>query len=213
MLDGIDISNWQTMRELESEIEDGCDFVMIKVSEGKTFVDQKAKDFALKCCEHDIPIFFYHFCRLTGAAEEEAGHFMYCVDDILLYLPQGTKVGLVLDFEIKTRFIPGLAKMVEYLNENFCVSPLIYCSEWIVPRIGEKIDVQKYGLWVAKYSAETPVIAPWEIMAFWQYQGSPIDRSRFYGDRVQLEKYQDYSLSSQAKCPWCTRERCIKEDK
>lgn len=211
MLNGIDISNWQRMEELESEIEDACDFVIIKVSEGKTFVDPKAKDFALKCSEHSIPMLFYHFCRLTGRVEEESEHFINCVNNVLMELPKGTKVGLALDFEIKPMYIPDLVKMVSYLNSHFKIKPIIYCSQWLVGRIGLYLDVNRYGLWVAKYSTEPPDIEPWDVMAFWQYTSEPIDRNRFYGDKEQLEKYQDYSLGTQEKCPWCTRERCIKE--
>lgn len=211
MLNGIDISNWQNMQQLECEIEDGCDFVIIKASEGCTFVDPKAKDFALKCSEHGIPIFFYHYCQLTRTPEEEAEHFMKCVNHVLTELPKGTRVGLVLDFEIKVSYIPELVKMIVYLNSNYHVNPIIYCSEWLVGRIGTYLDVSRYGLWVAKYSHEPPDIEPWDVMAFWQYTSEPIDRNRFYGDKEQLEKYQDYCLPSQEKCPWCTRHICIKE--
>lgn len=209
MLNGIDISNWQSMSELETEIEGDCSFVIIKVSEGGLYQDKKARGFAIKCAEHGIPIFFYHFCKFDYGVEKEEEHFMECVNEVLGRLPMGTRVGLALDFECHKHLIPRLAEMVNHLNKKYGVCPLIYCSEWLVPHIGAMVDTNKFGLWVAKYSNNKPNINPWEVMAFWQYTDSPIDRNRFYGTKEQLVKYQDYSISS--RCPYCKAEKCVKE--
>lgn len=212
MLEGIDISNWQTVQDLEREIKDGCDFVIIKVSEGCTFRDGKALEFARLCQEKDIPMFFYHFCIFkTGSAVQEADHFLNCVNSVLSKLPKKEKVGLALDFEIDLKYAKKLGDMADYLHKKTGAAPLIYCSEWMVPSLGRNLDTEVYGLWVAKYSNVFPKIAPWDVMAFWQYSADTIDHNRFYGTREQLLKYQDYSLS--LKCPHCTAEKCVEECK
>lgn len=212
MLNGIDVSNNNSIAQVKEELDKGCDFVMIKATEGVTFQDGKALGIAGMCYDRRIPMFFYHFCRFRqGGYKEESENFLSHVNKILSSLDHTLKVGLALDFEVEVEKTRELARMAEYIHTRTGAAPLIYCSQWLVPEIGRLLDTEKYGLWVAKYSKKIPNITPWNIMAFWQYTNNPIDRNRFYGTMTQLMEYQDYMVSR--RCPHCTAEKCVKECK
>lgn len=204
MLNGIDVSSWNSLAELKEYMKD-ADFVMMKATEGATFKDFMADTFVDVCANSGKPMFFYHFLRLdNNHYREEAEHFINQVTYLLTKARFLDKVGLVLDYEVYDGMEEEIGKMLKYMTDVHNVHPIVYMSESRIPKVGKYVDTDAYGLWVAKYSKVNPTIDPWKVMAFWQYTNSPIDRSRFYGDLEQLKKYQDFSIANDMcrNCPY-----------
>lgn len=223
MLHGIDVSNWQDINEVDKKLEN-CSFCFIKVSEGTSFIDKKAGKFVRLCEKHGVAVFFYHFCHFKdGKHVEETNHFLKVVSDVLESTGYEQPVGLCLDVEADA-LSQGTAvnESLRMITGLTGANPLVYLSEAQVPVIGKYLDTEQYGLWVAKWRSlpeptETYIqILPWTTLAFWQYWGKGIDLDVFYGDREQLEKYQDYMLHLESKeevcgcnCACCTNTRCV----
>lgn len=207
MLNGIDISNWNTEDQLKLEINCGCDFVIMKASEGCTFVDTKASRFLEICVQKNVPVFFYHFCRFErNYGEDEADHFLSCVNTLIAPYPD-IQVGMVADYEGDAVKSPeDLRDFLVRISETTECNPLVYMSESIVKETAQEIDVNRYGLWLAKWGRPNPVYAPWPVMAMWQYTNYPIDRNYFYGNLDQLKKYMTYPrriTDCQCECRCC----------
>lgn len=223
MLCGIDVSNWQDINEVDQKLK-YCSFCFIKVSDGITFIDKKAGRFVRLCEKHGVAVFFYHFCQFKGGKHvDETNHFLTVVRDLLESTGYEQPVGLCLDVE-GDALAQGVAvnDSLRMITELTGANPIVYMSQSQVPVIGKYVDTEKYGLWVASWNS-TPhptekhlMVAPWTTLAFWQYWGKDIDLDVFFGDRYQLEKYQDYVLHLESKeevcgcnCACCTNTKCV----
>lgn len=223
MLNGIDVSNWQDINKVDKKLE-GCSFCFIKVTEGNMFIDKKAGRFVRLCEKHGVAVFFYHFCHFKdGKHEDETKHFLAVVRDLLESTGYEQPVGLCLDVEADA-LSQGAAvnDSLRMITELTGANPIVYMSQSQVPVIGKYVDTERYGLWVANWNA-TPYptekylrVDPWTTLAFWQYWAKDIDLDVFYGDRYQLEKYQDYVLHLESKeevcgcnCACCTNTKCV----
>lgn len=218
---GIDVSNWNNMNQVIYAQQIGhLEFICIKASEGCTFIDKKAAQFAHYATEYDIPILFYHYCRFEKFSPyREMQHFMEAVDRIIEQVDEIGNVGLVLDFEGEALpYVESLDSALKYVTQKHGVRPLVYCSESEIPRIGAVIDTHSYGLWCAKWSSTMPTYKPtWPVMAMWQYtnrlDGKNIDGNRFFGERDQFEKYLDYHKDipkqfCECDCHCCRAGKC-----
>ena len=203
VLNGIDISNWQTTLDL-SDIK--FDFVIVKATEGIGFVDKSCDKFYQQAKSLGKLLGFYHFARPTNDAVAEAKFFY---ENTKNYFGEAIPV---LDWEAEHKEDVGWA--LRWLNEVQRLSgvkPMIYMSESVVNAYDwSPVVAGDYGLWVAKYrdnvpdynydmsgAGNAPTVKWWSGYAIWQwtscghltgYSGS-LDCDVFYGSKDAWKAY------------------------
>ncbi|MFF5896765.1 glycoside hydrolase family 25 protein [Streptomyces argenteolus] len=166
MLHGVDVSSYQT--EFDT---DGLDFVFVKSTEGRSYVNPKLKGQVKRARDAGCVIGFYHFLW-PGHAKEQAAHFVdrtpERAGDLLAVDWERTGDGTHATSADKDRFI----REVKRLRPGHRV--LLYCNRtfWL------DHDTTSYagdGLWIADYgTAGKPRIeADWRIH---QYTDDPLDK-------------------------------------
>lgn len=192
MLKGVDISHHNKYQIFpksgKPQLElSNHDFVIIKATEGKTYVDPCMDDYIAKL-EHDQLYGFYHFARPErNRAKDEAKHFC---DTIGRY---GESAILVLDWEAQavSQPIEWALEWMQHVEKVYGKKPLIYCSSWYTKKLRPLLE-NNNGLWVAHYTnKKQPTVYTYPTYALWQYSSEPYDKDVFNGTRKQWLKYTE----------------------
>lgn len=187
-IEGIDISHWNNIDVIPKY---NPSFVMMKLSEGKTFVDSRYKSHREICNVLSIPYGYYHYARAEkNDAKTEAEFFVSQIPKEDL----DTCV-LALDYEGKALSLKDVdtwaLRFMVRVEQLTGKKPLLYCSQSVVKRFPQ-VAANGFGLWVARYRSKllgAGDIKPFKFAAIWQYTSSPIDRDVFYGSVEQFKKY------------------------
>ena len=203
-LKGIDISKWQRGIDL-NKID--FDFVIIKATEGKTYVDKCCDQFFQTALAMNKKIGVYHFANNSdNTAQEEADWF---INNTKGYIGKAIPV---LDWEDNiTDNVPWALEWLQRVEKAYGCKPMIYMSESVVNRYDwSSVANAGYGLWVAKYRDHTtdynydmsnagnkPNVKWWNFYAIWQWTSSGrlngwngnLDCNVFYGDAAAWDKY------------------------
>lgn len=203
-LKGIDISKWQQGIDL-NKID--FDFVIIKATEGKTYVDKYCDQFFQTALAMNKKIGVYHFANNSdNTAQEEADWF---INNTKGYIGKAIPV---LDWEDNvTDNIPWALEWLQRVEKAYGCKPMIYMSESVVNKYDwSSVANAGYGLWVAKYRDYTadynydmsnagnkPNVKWWNFYAIWQWTSSGrlngwngnLDCDVFYGDAAAWDKY------------------------
>lgn len=203
-LKGIDISNHQRGLDL-SKID--CDFVIIKATEGKSYVDPSCDTFFQKALSLGKKLGVYHFANNSdNTAQQEADWF---IQNTRGYIGKAIPV---LDWEDNiTDNVPWALEWLKRVEEAYGCKPIIYMSESVVNRHDwSSVANANYGIWVAKYrdnlpdynydmskAGNMPSIKYWSTMALWQWTSTGrlngwngnLDLDVFYGDATAWDKY------------------------
>lgn len=204
MLKGIDISNHQRGIDL-SKID--CDFIIIKATEGKSFVDPSCDRFFQQALSLGKKLGIYHFANNSdNTPEQEADWF---INNTKGYIGKAIPV---LDWEDNVKSdVAWALKWLQLVEKSYGCKPLIYMSESTVNSYDwSSVANANYGLWVAKYrdknadynydmsmAGRNPAVNYWKFYALWQwtdvgrlngYNGT-IDCDVFYGDNTAWDKY------------------------
>lgn len=187
---GIDVSHWQNLEFTRKKITElGAKFVMIKATEGKSYVDEKMKIYADYCIEQGIPFGLYHYARPeNNTMIEEAEHYISTIRDYI-----GVCV-MALDWEGNSLAF-GVKTPKQWLESvyNFTnVKPMFYTSYAYAKKYEDLAD-DNIGLWMARYNKdmlkEGESIGKWKHPAMWQYDSIDIDKNIFFGTIEQFKKY------------------------
>lgn len=203
-LKGIDISNYQRGLDL-SKID--CDFVIIKATEGKSYVDKSCDTFFQKALSLGKKLGIYHFANNSdNTAKQEADWFIQNTQGYI------GKAIPILDWEDNiTDNVPWALEWLQRVEEAYGCKSMIYMSESVVNRHDwSSVVAGNYGLWVAKYrdylpdynydmskAGNMPSIKYWNEYAMWQWTSSGrlngwngnLDCNVFYGDAIAWDKY------------------------
>ena len=203
-LKGIDISNHQRGLDL-SKID--CDFVIIKATEGKSYVDPSCDTFFQQALSLGKKLGVYHFANNSdNTAQQEADWF---IQNTRGYIGKAIPV---LDWEDNvTDNVPWALEWLQRVEEAYGCKPMIYMSESVVNRHDwSSVANANYGIWVAKYrdnlpdynydmskAGNMPSIKYWSTMALWQWTSTGrlngwngnLDLDIFYGDAAAWDKY------------------------
>lgn len=195
ILYGIDISHHNDIKTVEiiKTARDG--FVMLKATEGKTFIDQSSlyrANHIVNAMTVDVAPYsfgFYHYCRpeIGNSPYTEALHFVRTISKYI-----GSAV-LAIDVEQKALEYPNLDRWVlswlRSVETMTGVKPLVYCQRSAL-KLLPSAAANDYGLWLAAWGKQRPkTIAPWKLCAIWQYSAEGIDKDIFYGGKEQFLKY------------------------
>ena len=203
-LKGIDISNHQRGLDI-SKID--CDFVIIKATEGKSYVDKSCDGFFQQALSLGKKLGVYHFANNSdNTAKQEADWFIQNTQGYI------GKAIPILDWEDNiTDNVPWVLEWLQRVEEAYGCKPLIYMSESVVNRHDwSPVANANYGIWVAKYrdnlpdynydmskAGNMPSIKYWSTMALWQWTSTGrlngwngnLDLDVFYGDAAAWDKY------------------------
>lgn len=204
MLKGIDISNHQRGIDL-SKID--CDFIIIKATEGKSFVDPSCDRFFQQALSLGKKLGIYHFANNSdNTPEQEADWF---INNTKGYIGKAIPV---LDWEDNVKSdVAWALKWLQLVEKSYGCKPLIYMSESTVNSYDwSSVANANYGLWVAKYrdknadynydmsnAGRNPAVRHWKFYALWQWTSSGrldgyngnLDCNVFYGDKEAWDKY------------------------
>lgn len=194
-LNGIDISHHNDMNisEVIRWARDG--FVMMKATEGKTYIDNAGlirAQYITQAAQFKPDLYsfgFYHYCRPENGNSPYAEALHFC-KTISKYV--GVAV-LALDVEEKALTYPNIGRWVlswcRSVESMTGVKPLIYCQRSALILFKEAAAAD-YGLWLAAWTKTRPkTIKPWTVCAMWQYNADNVDKDIFYGDKEQFLKY------------------------
>ena len=187
MLKGIDVSRFQ--KGFKSFV--GYDFVIMKCSEGKTYVDPELNNHYNRLTgttngqPSDKLYGFYHYARPeSNKPEEEAQFFVSLVGHHkghCLYVLDWESIALKYD-------ISWAIKWLDYVYKATGVKPLIYVQGSYTRKIS-KVLQKGYGLWVAHYGVKVPTTGVYQTYALWQYTSKPLDKNYFNGTVEQWKEY------------------------
>lgn len=144
-MQGIDISNWQRDLDL-SEVP--CDFVIVKATQGTSFVSDSCDRHVRQAIGLGKPWGFYHYVGGVGAISEAE----FFVNNTRDYFRHGIPC---IDWESGENFAWGdldyLRTLVSRVIELTGVKPLIYASATAFPwGVCDELDC---GAWVAQYAS------------------------------------------------------------
>lgn len=204
MLKGIDISNHQRGIDLSKV---NADFVIIKATEGKSYVDPSCDRFFQQALSLGKKLGIYHFANNSdNTPEQEADWF---INNTKGYIGKAIPV---LDWEDNVKSdVAWALKWLQLVEKSYGCKPLIYMSESTVNSYDwSSVANANYGLWVAKYrdnnadynydmssSGNKPAVNYWKFYALWQWTSvgrldgynSNVDCNVFYGDTSAWDKY------------------------
>lgn len=221
MLKGIDISKWQKGLDL-SKIN--CDFVIMKATEGKSYVDSCCDTFFQQALQLGKKLGVYHFANNSdNTPEQEANWF---IENTKGYIGKAIPV---LDWEDQgaTNDVAWALKWLQIVEQAYGCKPLIYMSESVVNSYDwSSVANANYGLWVAKYkdnnadynydmsnAGNKPSVKHWSFYALWQWTSSGrldgyngnLDCNEFYGDTTSWDKYVGTNTSQTTVTPTPTK--------
>ncbi len=180
MMNGIDVSKWQKGLDL---FKIKTDFVIVKATEGKSYVDPCFSDFMKQIKALNKPFGFYHFSRPDVNANplDEAHHFYEVCKDLF---HDGIPC---LDWESKAKSNVAWAKAwLDEIQRITGVKPVIYMSQSVCKTYDfSAIANADYGLWIAKYrdyvadknfdmsnAGSKPTYKWWKFYCMWQWTSS-----------------------------------------
>lgn len=210
MLSGIDVSTFQNSMSFA-----GYDFVIVKLSEGVNYKDDKADLHLGRAEEEGKLIGVYHYARpdLGNTAEEEAQSFLN------YFQPWIGKAIIALDWEGDSLPYPAewAVDWLNYVKNATGALPFIYI-QGSVENSGQMNPVRDAGfpLWIADWS-DSPTVANWSKWWLWQYTDTPYDFDKFNGSVSDWQNFvsekplewissNEYltleQMQNNAKCVW-----------
>lgn len=164
----IDISHWQPEPNFSQVKEGGTIGVILKATEGTSYVDPTLKGRAASAMRAGLLISTYHFLR-PGNYEQQMAHFLKTVNPV-----QGER--LCLDHEDTGVSLAALKDCVEILlNDPRKLQVTIYSGHVIKEQLGSKEDeylAENTSLWIAQYTSAAAPSWPkqvWPAWSLWQY--------------------------------------------
>ncbi|MFC4913412.1 glycoside hydrolase family 25 protein [Actinomadura gamaensis] len=181
MLHGVDISSYNPHYRPHGEV----DFVIIKATEGRTYVNPHRVAQAAAARKAGCVVGFYHFLhprRINAQAKYFVEHCHAREGDILALDWETTSKGKRASSKQKDKFLRKVKKLMPHHRV------ILYCDRhvWNDRRTSHYVAD---GLWIASYrEAGDPGID--EKWLFHQYTSTPIDKNvARFGSRSALRKW------------------------
>ena len=171
-IDGVDISHWQEgPLDFAAAAEAGVKFVVHKVTDGTTFLDEKYEPRRVRVADAGLVWGGYHFARPDKSSGAKQAQFF-----LSRLLPRPGDLRPVLDLEKTGGMRPArlgawTQDFVDEVRLRLGVEPIIYSPFDLPSRFGP--------LWVARYSnANTPprIPRPWQSYHLWQFSNGVFGR-------------------------------------
>lgn len=186
MIKGIDVSSYQDPAELNLS---GLDFVVVKATEGTSYVNPKQKAEAGKARQDGMAVGFYHFLH-PGYIWAQASYFVEQCDslpgDMLIVDWERTENGNYASCQEKDQFLAAVKELRPQHHRR-----LLYCNVdfW------KGVDTTSQcgdGLWIASPDGYPPIVHPWLIWQNGQRGGVDSDVAAFHS-RSAMRTWCGYS--------------------
>jgi lysozyme len=171
----VDLSHHNEKVSLPSLI--GMELVILKATEGKSFVDSKFQSRWLGLKSLAIKRGAYHFYRTNVDPIVQASHFIRTCE--------GLKPGDILALDYETCSIKGLIQTMDDLKAHkqdaikfmshveliTGIKPWFYTYHSVIQSCDFGQEFAQYPLWYARYTSVKPEDkqGPWSSMVAWQY--------------------------------------------
>lgn len=167
VVEGIDVSHYQSHIYWDSIAAQGIDFVFVKASEGELYRDSLFVANWNAIGQSGLLRGAYHFFHPSLDARKQANNFIASVPFASGDLPP------VLDFETvnglsKKQVVRALKSWLKIVGDAYDVQPILYTNM----KLYEKYisgDFHGYKIWIARYNDETPLLNDGRPWHFWQY--------------------------------------------
>lgn len=193
-INGIDLSKWQALPiDWDAVARSGVEFVIIKATEGTTYVDPSFADHWAGAKKAGLLVSAYHMFWGNLDAAAQAEHFLSTMGDRVADFP------LSLDVELNKgvgNIGAGVEEMLLALEAGDGRKPIVYTAQSIWGSlVGWAPGWSAYALWVADYDAAMPAMPTgWDRYHFWQHSSTGsvpgivgnVDLNEFVGSREAL---------------------------
>lgn len=143
MILGVDLSHHKSGGNLSSLKEQGYSFVLLKATEGASFVDTSFNVYLKAARQYELPVAAYHYVRVSDTWESQ-------VTLITQVVPRNVPV--ILDIERGSGADPQMWRdMVAALRKHGYVVPFVYVPRWYWVQIGEPSLKDLPPLWGSHY--------------------------------------------------------------
>jgi lysozyme len=189
---GIDISHHNGNIDFAKVVADSVDFVVIKATDGVTFVDSCLTRNYHNALSQSLIVGFYHFFRFNHGGVRQGKHFLRAIRGL------NTRLPLVIDVETddnpSTNYylvVGRLRDMIAYLKRNGH-RVMLYSNRKVYEKY-IKGNFDNIDLWLA--SGRTPDVG--NVCRLWQHSHNgrvggisrPVDINTFNGSRSDFEKW------------------------
>ena len=168
-LAGIDVShhqgniNWEIVKQTQPELE----FVYVKCTEGKTYVDPKFVKNAKEASAQGFRVGAYHYFRMTSSAHSQFRNFKKQIDKVHIDLIPMVDVETD-DKRPRSEVQDSLRVLLNLLEKEYGKRPMIYgttrsYNAFCAPQFND------YLLYIGRYGVIQPVIIGPSSYAIWQY--------------------------------------------
>ena len=152
---GIDVSHHNAVN-MKKASEQGIKFCYVKITEGTSWVDDKADAYYNECKKYGIKVGFYHYWNAGVNGEAQADHMLTTIGDRELDMP------VALDCEdprapayseqVNSKSIYDFAKLCQGWDgwPEICAYTR---ASWWNPNVNTKYEWWRLGLWVAHWGA------------------------------------------------------------
>jgi len=189
----IDISHWVDIDFSKLPIKD----VIMKATEGTSFIDSKLRSNISECEKYDKRIGFYHYYRVRQSPRDQAMHFINTIGldtfkscyhlpviDIELGNNDSERALLAALKDVKT-----FAQTILELTGRKC---RIYTNDHLMDWFkNEFTRLEMQNLcdlpWIARYPSAPKNIAPWDKI--WAHQYTENGKVKGSNDKVDLNKF------------------------
>jgi lysozyme len=190
----IDIASWQKGIDLNALFKTNpLDGVIVKATQGLTYVNTEYQPWIKWLTEHDKPIGVYHYCD-GGDAAGEAAHSYEVVSPVI-----GRAIP-VADYE-GDALHSGTAWLKKFLDKFYQLSSvraMIYCSLSVIHE-QDFSQLTEHPLWVAQYADMNPVYGflenPWQkgsvspFPKYWMHQYTSCGQLNSWSGRLDFDKF------------------------
>lgn len=192
---GVDISAHTGKIDFEKISEQEIDFLYLKATEGKTFVDRNFEKNYRNSRSSAVPVGFYHFFRFNRDGKDQAENFLKTIKG------KKTRLPLVVDVEewgnvkVKSRekVINELRIFIRLVELRTNKRVMIYANESSYSQyIMGNFD--KYDLWICSFNKKPDIDKKWTL---WQHShkgkiagaAGQVDINTFNGSREEWKNY------------------------
>ena len=195
---GIDVSHYQgRVNWAEVARDKQVTFVILKATEGNSFVDETYQYNIRECKRHNIPVGSYHFYRANVDPEAQYQNMMRNIN------PSMQDILPVIDVELTNGvspelFINRLEALCEMVTKAYGARPIIYTGRNFFAKYFNTPRFRHYKFWIAAYTTSQPELAGGQDYIFWQFTDKSrvsgirggVDMSRFvFGHTIEDIKY------------------------
>lgn len=155
------VIDWKTVSKNRN-----IQFVYIKATEGKTYIDKRYKENVKEARKHGLKIDSYHFFRMTSGAHEQFKHLSKVIDK--------NKQDLIPMIDVETtdkhpvsEVRDNLRVLLKLVEKHYGVKPMIYGTNRSYNEICG-IWFNRYKLYLGRYGKNPPLIRGSEHYYIWQ---------------------------------------------